>query len=281
MESNIINLDALNTYFEYPYYQLWGLPGLYPLGQSIYSGFWETDVIISDIIRSIHLLKNTSTREYIDNTILLKERINDLNVFLDTAYWDKFRKWPKPTLAVENHFIWNKNNSETIIDLHTYFLWTNLYPYNIDPYIWDVKNPTKGSKYIYGFCKSFYDINYVAPRTMKHHDYQMDIYVCSNLFWQTYESNGNNLKGVFFFWYEPYGSVEIGINFMFHVWYNATYPIVEDEIFQSMNMLANNDYGTDLGIFTDRPYLMTTELNEQRYYILPWIYAQPEIVASE
>lgn len=288
METYYNMQDGINTYWEYPYHQLWGLPGLYPFAQSVYKGFWETDMIVFKIYKSIQLLKDSSTFEYIDNTILLRERHNDLNPFLDTAYWDKFRNLPRMTRAVENHFVWNHYNSETIFNLRAYYLWTNLYPYNVNPDIWDVKSPIwspkgplMGPNYFYGFSTISYDINYVPPRTLLHHDDQVDIYLASNLFWQTYESNGHNLKGFFLFWYEPYGSVEIGLNFGFHVWYNSEYPTIEDETFQCMNMFGYNDYGADIGPFTDRSYLMTTEMNDQIYDKHPWIMGEPIILSTE
>ena len=52
------------------------------------------------------------------------------------------------------------------------------------------------------------------------------------------------IKLIFLFWYEHYGSVEIGMKIWFNWFYNSTYPALEESIFNKDGLVstANLNY---------------------------------------
>ena len=175
-------------------------------------------LITNNILKSIQLL-NFSSNYYIDNSFN-SSMIS--NVFLDTEYWNFSHLRSKH--SHDNRFVWNYLNSSVKHNLNSNDFWLNLYPTNNDKYFWIVTDASNYKVRLYSFLTNMYNIDYINLRKFKHHDYDNDIYLCSSLFWGDYMTNKPTLPGFHIFWYENYGSVEIGLKVLITDWYQLVYP---------------------------------------------------------
>ena len=200
------------------------IPSIYSFYESLNDGYFVTQ----QIVESIKFFNDPKhSNYYLDIVNSDSNNFHNGLVFFDNNYWN-FRLL-NSTYLINNHFVWNYLNSPNKMTLFSYDFWMNLYPVNINQYNWFVADKTLYKIVTLNNFKEIYDIQFVSPRQLKHHDYTNDIYVCSNLFWQQYINTKTTLWGFNFFWYENYGAVEIGLKIMFNYWYQLMYPALETD----------------------------------------------------
>lgn len=196
--------------------------GMEELIDSIPAFYWhscDAFFVADNVLKTIQFFNVSDLNYHLDNSINVG-MVN--NVFLDTEYWNFNHLRSK--YSYDNSFPWNYLNSPIKHNLSSLDLWVNLYPINIDGHLW-ANNETSNYKLnLYNFLTNTYNVNYVDPRNLKHHDYNNDIYLCSSLFWSDYTHLRTVLPGFHFFWYENYGSVEIGLKAFLTHWYQLIYP---------------------------------------------------------
>ena len=185
---------------------------------AFYNHSCDALIITDNILKSIQFFTPIS-HYYLDNSI---NPSMVSNVFLDSEYWNFSHLRAKHTH--DNCFAWNYLNSSVKHNLNSSDFWINLYPTNSNEYIWTVNDVSNYKIRLYNFLTNIYNIDYINSRKFKHHDYDNDIYICNNLFWQNFPNTKTTLSGFHFFWYENYGSVEIGLKVLLTDWYQLVYP---------------------------------------------------------
>ena len=232
----------INWIFQNLFYEPLGIDYIYPVASTIYSGIEESINITHNILITTEKL-NVKKDIYID--LSNKNNFKDLDslLFIDSNYWDLYRKLWSYHKLISNQFNWNQYHDVPFFNLQTCDYWFKLYP--IDDYncIWTSKGHTFYNVR-FNYLSQYYNLSYLDSKYLKHHDYQCGTYYSFNTFWQTYRDNKTNINGFFLFWYEHYGSVEIGMKIWFNWFYNSTYPALEESIFNKDGLLstANLNY---------------------------------------
>lgn len=237
----------MNWIIQNLFYEPLGIEYMYPVVSTIYSGIEESINIIHNIFNTTEKL-SVKENFYID--LAGKNDLKSLNnlFFIDCNYWDLYRRPPSYNKLMSDHFNWGKYNDVPFFNLQTSVYWFNLYPINDFNCFWMPKDFTS-YKISFNFLSQYYDLNYLDSKYLKHHDYQSDTFYAFNSFWEPYRHNKTNVKGFYLFWYEHYGSVEIGIKAWFNWYYNSTYPALEENVFSSGFPISTSNLNYDLKHF--------------------------------
>ncbi len=205
--------------YNFIFINLFGMEELIDSIPEFYLHSCDAFFITDNILKTIQFFNISNHSFYLDNSIN-SSMIS--NVFLDTEYWN-FNHL-RSRHSHDNSFSWNYLNSSIKHNLNSADYWINLYPINIDDYFWTNNEASNYKLGLYNFLTNIYNIDYINLRNLKHHDYNNDIYLCSSLFWRHYVDLKTVLPGFYFFWYENYGSVEIGLKTFLTHWYQLIYP---------------------------------------------------------
>lgn len=201
---------------------LLGMEEVFKSIPAFYNHSYDGLVITDNIIKTIQLFKTIHPCYYLDNFIHISMASN---VFLDTEYWNFYHL--RSNYSHDNSFVWNYLNSPIKHNLNSADYWIHLYPINNNNYLWVNVENSNYKVHLYNFLLNSYNVDYIDVKKFKHHDYHNDIYVCSSLFWQNFIKTETILPGFYFFWYENYGSVEIGLKVFLTDWYQLIYPSFE------------------------------------------------------
>ena len=207
----------------------------------------ETGRITYRIIESSSSITQVNPITYVDAYTTEVVTSNYKNVFSDNNYWNKYNG--KSFYLTKNTTNWNLLNFNLDFYLNTYDKWISLYPQNVDKLEWQSKSQNNFKLIFYGFHTSVFDITYLDNRIFKHHDYQLDVYYGSNIFWHM-NCPQNQLKGAFIFWYEPFGAMEAFYMNYWAFWYQFWYPDYEEMIFLDNLSSVSNKYW----MFQDSPF---------------------------
>lgn len=248
-------------------FDYWGLEEAIPSIISFYKRLEEGSVIINTILKSVARFPALQNNIYFENFINQNIQFSSDLIFLDNTYWDKFR--PGINFTVKNHFNWNFTESLISHHLNTYPVWFDLYPCNLETEKAIINMDSIFIKtHFYKLSNNIYDLNSLNQNYIKHHDYHNNIRLCSSLFWQQYPLNQVNIKGFNFFWYEPFGAVEIGVKALFTYSYELMYPFLEDYLclYKSSQLQNFEEIYSDT-MFNFQVYKITLDHNISKWKI--------------
>lgn len=217
-------------------------------------------IVIRTLIETISWLQYDLDTKYLDNTLVLTNNITS-EVFLDNIYWNKnYRNYE----TVNNHIIWNSYSALPNYHLGFSTHWLHLYPSNWmedyytnkkDSWFFWIFDPELLFKIkFYGYQNLNYHINYISPQYLKHYEYFGKTFIGTDLEYFISALNLNilnftrpnidtNTNGLFFHWYEHYGSFDIVFKVSFAYWWQMILPDVNT--YQCI---------TATNIFPDIPY---------------------------
>lgn len=238
------------------------IPSLYALYDSMTEGYFLTQ----KILKTIHPLYISNQYNYIDSYVN-DTYLNTQQVFVDNSYWNKYNNLR--VFDFKNNSNWNHLNSHLEINLQSNSYWQSLYPQDCLSFSWLNISQSIFKVHFYDYGKSIYDVSFLESRIFKHHDYQVDLYYSTNFYWQPYISTNNTLTGLFMFWYEPYGAVEIGLKTFSSIWYQFQYPDIEEMFCLSQASGVSNSFY----IYHDKPfgykdYVMFLDLKKHKLKML-------------
>lgn len=229
------------------FYEPLGIDYICPVASTIYSGIEESINIINNILITTEKL-NVKEEIYINLSGKNDSQSLERLLFIDLNYWDWTRRFLYFKKSASDEFNWNQYNDVPFFNLQTCSYWFSLFPINNLDTIW-ISQDFSCFKTHFNYLNQYYKLNYLHPNFLKHHDYQSNTFYSFNTFWQNYRHNKTNINGFFVFWYEHYGSVEIGIKIWFNWFYNTTYPALEDAFFNSNGLLSTADLNYEMNHF--------------------------------